>query len=161
LVDVVGEPELTPPEVDDLLHEAMAHLARSLRSRQTAIERLAGSNATVADLATRLLRARSHVAGRYHESIANRDLARIAALSEHHFLRLFKTAFGVTVGQYRQARRLDEARRRIADEGCSVTEAALDVGYTSTSSFCRAFKARFGYAPSRARLASDREGDLA
>lgn len=151
LIDAAADPELTPAEADELLLEAMSHVLRGLRARQAAARRLTGSASTVADLATRLIRARTHLDGRFSEALANREFARVAALSEHHFLRLFKTAFGTTVGRYRQARRLDEARRRIAEENRSVTEAALDVGYTSLSSFCRAFKARFGCAPSAVR----------
>jgi len=46
----------------------------------------------------RLLRARDAIHARYAQSLRLEDLAREAALSPFHFLRLFRSAFGETPG---------------------------------------------------------------
>jgi AraC-like DNA-binding protein len=44
-----------------------------------------------------------------------------------------------------------DARRRPAGLGASVTEAALDAGYASTSAFTVAYRRHFGTTPSEAK----------
>ena len=52
----------------------------------------------------------------------------------------------MTFGRWRQQVRLLHALRRLA-EGASVTTAALDVGYDSTSAFIAMFKRNLGTTP--------------
>ena len=75
-------------------------------------------------------------------------LAEKACLSPRHFTRRFKSAFGVTPGDFVESLRLDEARRRLAAPGVSIESVADSVGFASADSFRRAFERRFGIAPS-------------
>jgi len=55
---------------------------------------------------------------------------------------------GVTLGQWRQQARLLRALEMLF-RGGSVTQAALSVGYESTSAFIGSFRTAFGLTPTR------------
>jgi len=81
---------------------------------------------------------------------ADHSLAALAAdanLSESRYLHLFKQATGVPLRRYRQWIRMGAAVRAMA-RGQSLTEAALDAGFSSSSHFSAAFREMFGMAPS-------------
>ncbi len=63
----------------------------------------------------------------------------------------FRELFGTTVFDYLRQKRLNEARRLIEEENVNVTEAALSVGYSSISSFSKAFSRHFGLSPVKIR----------
>lgn len=74
-------------------------------------------------------------------------LAAMCYLSRYYFMRRFKEATGYTVHSYICQKRLTAAAEKL-DEGHSVTEAALSVGFSEYSSFLRAFKKMYGLTPS-------------
>jgi len=76
------------------------------------------------------------------------ELARQYAASRRTLERLFQRETGLSFGVWRQKVRLLASIRLLA-EGRSVTDAALDCGYTSLSAFIAAFKKTFGYTPGR------------
>lgn len=76
------------------------------------------------------------------------DLARRAGLNEKRLKTGFREAFGKPVYRFLQEARLDEARRLLVEEQCSVTDAALSVGYSSASRFTTLFTRQFGVLPS-------------
>ena len=146
----------TPPEnlavVEELLLEVVGELIRLLRLRQQALVALAPrKQSTVADLLPRLLQARQLVEARFLDDLQVSDVATAVSLSEFHFSRLFKAAFGESLYQFVKRLRLDEARRRLLDEAVGVTELSLAVGYSSLSSFIHVFRRRFGLSPAQYR----------
>ena len=78
-------------------------------------------------------------------------LANRACLSQRHFVRRFKAAFGQSPGAFVQDRRLDEARRRLSAENLSIDAIAASVGFQSADAFRRAFRHRFRITPGRYR----------
>jgi len=74
------------------------------------------------------------------------DLARQCGLSMRTLERLFRAETGLRFGQWRQKARLLESVRVLAERG-SVTDAALESGYSSVSAFIAAFKQTFGRTP--------------
>lgn len=77
-------------------------------------------------------------------------LARIAAISESHYIRLFRDTYGVSPIQMLANERLNLASQLLL-QGRSVHDVALAVGYSSVPTFCRRFKARFGSTPGNYR----------
>jgi AraC-like DNA-binding protein len=77
-----------------------------------------------------------------------RELSRVAGASKRTIERLFKAETALGFGRWRQQFRLGHALRLLA-AGESVTAAALEVGYDSTSAFVAAFRATFGKTPGR------------
>ena len=69
--------------------------------------------------------------------------------------RRFLAETGMPLSDWRQAARLMSAAARLL-QGESVTEAAVDAGYSSTSAFINAFRLRFGVSPGRFRSAAAR-----
>ncbi len=78
-------------------------------------------------------------------------IARRAGLQARGLQRLFKAVFGVTPGDYYQGLRLNAGRRLIQRSDKTVSEIALICGFGSASAFARAFRQRFGMAPSELR----------
>jgi AraC-like DNA-binding protein len=74
-------------------------------------------------------------------------LAREAALSPYHFLRIFESLTGVTPHQYILRQRLRHAAMRLIVEPGKVLDIALDSGFGDVSNFNRAFRAEFGLSP--------------
>ncbi|HZX97280.1 MAG TPA: AraC family transcriptional regulator [Myxococcales bacterium] len=98
----------------------------------------------------RLLRARDAIHARYAEPLDLRALAREAALSPFHFLRLFRAAFGVTPHQYLTRVRLEAARRLLLADA-PVTHVCFEVGFQSLGSFSALFARKTGMAPTAFR----------
>ena len=82
------------------------------------------------------------------EALTMAKLARRAAVSRRTMERLFLAETRMTVGEWRRRVRLLHAVHRLAG-GESVTSAALDAGYSSTSAFISVFRKAFGTTPGR------------
>jgi AraC-like DNA-binding protein len=108
-----------------------------------------GSRIVYAPTLRRLLRARDVMHERFAAPLTNAELARAAGLSPYHFLRLFHDVFGVTPHQYLTRVRIDEAKRRLARDEASITQACLDVGFSSLGSFSTLFRRYTGASPRR------------
>jgi AraC-like DNA-binding protein len=89
-----------------------------------------------------------------HEPIDLESAAQEAGLSPFHFLRLFRDVLGVTPHQYLVRCRLRRAARLLADDARSITDIALDVGFTDLSNFVRTFHRAAGVSPRGFRRAA-------
>jgi len=78
-------------------------------------------------------------------------LARIAYVSEAHFIRTFKDTFGETPHRYLQRRRIERAMNLLRTTDDSISEICLDVGFTSFATFSRTFREIVGESPSAFR----------
>ena len=89
-----------------------------------------------------------------HHVLAQPNFESVDELAERHGMarrtleRRFRDETGMSFGMWRQKARLLDSIRLLA-EGKSVTDAALDSGYSSVSAFIVAFKSTFGYTPGR------------
>ncbi|WCE32340.1 AraC family transcriptional regulator [Vibrio sp. SCSIO 43137] len=80
------------------------------------------------------------------------DLARQAAYSEQHFHRLFKHVVGEPVHQYICRIRMEYAANQLMfDPNATVIDIANKSGFSSVSSFSRAFKRHFTMSPGQWR----------
>jgi AraC family transcriptional regulator len=96
------------------------------------------------------------------EDLGLETLSRIAAFSKHHFHRQFTAIFGISVHRYVHLVRMKRASYRLAFRADhTVTDIAMDVGYEAPEAFARAFKHRFGQAPTAFRKDPDWEPWLA
>ncbi len=75
------------------------------------------------------------------------SLAEIANLSPTRFIHLFTEQTGVPLRRFRQSVRMKTVIAGIA-QGQSITEAALNTGFTDSAHFNRAFRNMFGINPS-------------
>ncbi|RFU20902.1 helix-turn-helix domain-containing protein [Geodermatophilus marinus] len=103
------------------------------------------------DANRRLLRARDAMDRRFAEPLDVPALARIALVSEAHFIRSFRAVFGETPHRYLQRRRVERAMFLLRTTDRSVTDICMDVGFTSLGTFSRVFRDIVGEPPSAYR----------
>jgi len=99
----------------------------------------------------RLLRARDAMDRAYAEPLDVPALARIACVSEAHFIRSFRATFGETPHRYLQRRRVERSMWLLRETDRSVTDICFDVGFTSLGTFSRTFHAIVGESPTAFR----------
>jgi AraC-like DNA-binding protein len=98
----------------------------------------------------RLCRARDLLRESREPSPTIEQLAREVNISPFHFIRQFEAVFGVTPHQFRIASRIAMAKTLLAGD-YSVTDACMEVGFSSLGSFSTLFSERVGETPSTYR----------
>jgi AraC-like DNA-binding protein len=99
-----------------------------------------------------MLRARDAIDREYAKPLDIPTLARIAYVSEAHFIRTFRATFGETPHRYLQRRRVERAMFLLRETDRSVTEICLDVGFTSLGTFSRTCREIVGESPTTYRV---------
>jgi transcriptional regulator GlxA family with amidase domain len=105
----------------------------------------------IEDSNRRLLRARDAMDRGYAQPLDVRSLARLAHVSEAHFIRAFRDTFGETPHRYLQRRRVERAMALLCQTDRSVTEICFDVGFASLGTFSRTFSEIVGEPPTAYR----------
>ncbi len=98
-----------------------------------------------------MLRARDAIDRDYAKPLDIATLARLAHVSEAHFIRTFRATFGETPHRYLQRRRVERAMFLLRETDRSVTEICFDVGFASLGTFSRTFRDIVGESPSAYR----------
>jgi transcriptional regulator GlxA family with amidase domain len=115
-------------------------------------------------LLRRLLRAKDRMDAASHEVWPMRRLARVSGVSEAHFARSFKQAFGVPPHRYLLTRRIERATALLRDTELPVTDIAFQTGWESLGTFGRTFRDVTGESPgvirTRARAAAQALGRM-
>jgi AraC-like DNA-binding protein len=101
--------------------------------------------------ARHLLRAKDLADARYFEPLGVDDLAAAARLSQAHFSREFRAAFGESPHQYLLTRRLERAAALLRTTDNSVAEICFAVGLQSVGSFTTSFGRVHGMSPTAYR----------
>ena len=155
-------PELAPEQV----HERLTQLSASLFSvapdgdKEAALLLFVGdifgapwARIDVRDVprdARRLQAVKDSIAARCAESLSLNDLAREAGMSRYHFVRTFSRVVGMTPHAWQLDRRIERARA-LLEQGMSLADAALQLGFADQSHFQRAFKQRVAATPGEYR----------
>lgn len=84
---------------------------------------------------------------RFHEPLGLDDIAAAGNVSRSQCCMLFRRYVGRTPNEYLTERRLEEAKRLLADTAGSVAEIARVCGFSSSSYFISVFRRRFGETP--------------
>jgi AraC-like DNA-binding protein len=103
--------------------------------------------------ARHLLRAKDLIDARYFDELGVSELAAAARLSEAHFSREFRRAFGESPHQYLLTRRLERAAALLRHTDRSIPEICFAVGLRSVGSFTTSFGKAFGRSPAAYRAA--------
>jgi AraC-like DNA-binding protein len=112
---------------------------------------ITGMSRSVEESNRRLLRARDAMDRNYARPLDIESLARVAHVSEAHFIRSFRATFGETPHRYLQRRRVERSMFLLRETSRSVTEVCFDVGFTSLGTFSRTFHDILGVTPSAYR----------
>jgi len=109
------------------------------------------------DYVERVNRAIDHIVRHLAQPLKLEDVSRAAGFSPFHFHRVFKGLLGETLKQFVKRQRLERALYLMSHAPKrSLTDVALDCGFSSSSDFSRSFKERFGASPSTFDLESFR-----
>lgn len=102
-------------------------------------------------LLRRLLRAKDRMDAASHEAWPVERLAWVSGVSEAHFARSFKRAFGIPPHRYLLTRRIEQANTLLRDTTLSITEIAFATGWESLGTFGRIFRDITGRSPGAMR----------
>jgi AraC family transcriptional regulator len=110
------------------------------------------------DYVERVNRAIDHIVRNLAQPLTLEEVSKAACFSPFHFHRVFKGLIGETLKQFVKRQRLERALYLMSHAPKrSLTDIALDCGFSSSSDFSRSFKQRFGSSPSAFDLESFRD----
>ena len=92
------------------------------------------------ELLRRLLRAKDTMDAASHDDWPVRQLARVSGVSEAHFARSFKDAFGIPPHRYLLTRRIERAVALLRETDLAITDIAFQTGWNSLGTFGRTFR---------------------
>lgn len=75
------------------------------------------------------------------------DVAETAGVSYYQFFRAFKQSMGLSPNQYLLERRVERAKRMLAETRCPIADISLRVGFASQSHFTSTFRRLTGATP--------------
>jgi AraC-like DNA-binding protein len=119
------------------MEETLSHIDAALeRKRRLSVD------------AQRLVRlAMAYLHEHYAESISRWDLAQYVCISEDYLTYCFRQELGTTPMQYLQRYRVNQAKLLLKNSQKSITEIALEVGFTDSGYFSRVFHRQTGMSP--------------
>lgn len=89
----------------------------------------------------------SYIEDNLDKEIEYEALSKIMGYSTYHIQRLFLMVANVSISEYIRCRRLSKAAHELLNEDSKITDIAFKYGYSSSTSFNRAFKAFHGITP--------------
>lgn len=98
---------------------------------------------------TLVRRVRDYIRANLASDLGLVKIANQLDLSPHHFSMLFKRAVGVPPHHYVLRERIQEAQRLLAVGQMSISELALNLGFSDQSHFSRVFRKMTGTTPKR------------
>ncbi|MEO6612398.1 MAG: helix-turn-helix domain-containing protein [Chitinophagaceae bacterium] len=142
-----------PEEIKELNEEWFFGLTEHVILHETSIKQSL-NNLRKVKLSTReetlkrLLKGREYANDTSLTNPSIKEIARHCMMSEFHFFRSFRNAFGQTPYNYLLERRLNHAKTLLAGKNKPLTEIASLCGFADLFTFSKAFKRKFGTAPS-------------
>ena len=103
------------------------------------------------EYAQRIDRVIDYLRGNLHRQVKLEELAKVACFSEFHFHRIFGAVSGETLNNFTNRLRLEKAARLLRYSDKSLTDIALDCGFSSSATFSRAFRSGYETSPSQFR----------
>src|SRR4051794_2216436 len=103
------------------------------------------SESTRREYAARMNRVVDHIQSHLADPLDLQQLAAVACFSPFHFHRLFRAWIGETLQAFVHRLRLERAAQSLVfDQVSSISDIALECGFSSSSAFARAFKTAYG-----------------
>lgn len=96
-------------------------------------------------------RAISYLNEEYNSEFSLEDVARIANLSQYHFIRTFKSVTGKTPYDYLLDIKIDKSKILLKIKKYSITDVCFMCGFNSLGHFSTVFKRKVGILPSQFR----------
>jgi AraC family transcriptional regulator len=103
------------------------------------------------EYALRINRVIDYLRGNLDRQVKLEELAKVACFSEFHFHRIFGAVSGETLNNFTNRLRLEKAARLLRYSQQSLTDIALNCGFSSSATFSRAFRSGYDTSPSQFR----------
>ena len=107
------------------------------------------------EYAQRIDRVIDYLRGNLDRPVKLAELANVACFSEFHFHRIFRAVSGETLNNFTNRLRLEKAARLLRYSEQSLTDIALDCGFSSPATFSRAFRSGSDTSPSQFRKSGE------
>jgi AraC-like DNA-binding protein len=107
------------------------------------------------EYAQRIDRVTDYLRANLHRPVKLAELANVACFSEFHFHRIFTAVSGETLNNFTNRLRLEKAARLLRYSEQSLTDIALDCGFSSSATFSRAFRSGYDTSPSQLRRSGE------
>jgi AraC-like DNA-binding protein len=103
------------------------------------------------EYADKFLFVTQYISEHFAENLTLEQVASLSGFSKYHFTRLFRQYAGVSFYKYLNQKRIAHAKRLLLNPRLSVTEVALQSGFTSISAFIRMFRLANNCTPTEFR----------
>lgn len=100
----------------------------------------------------RIIRITRYTAAHYTEPLSLQVIAQREYITPSYFSKMFRKCVGCTFMQYLGALRLSHAMHDLTHTAKSITDIALDNGFSNTNRFIRIFHQQYGETPGRWRI---------
>ena len=91
----------------------------------------------------------------FAEDLLLDEIASMSGFSKYHFERLFKEFTNMSFYKYVNRKRISHAEQLLGDNSLSITDVAIQSGFSNQSSFIRMFKIMNGCTPTDFRRMKD------
>ena len=130
-------------------HIADALVNTHLSNLKTISEIRNEKKSTREEIYRRVNRGKVAIESSLFKNISIDEIAKESTLSKYHFIRSFSEINGVSPYKYLLQRRVEEAKKMIEKGDQSISDIALEVGFSDVSAFSKRFKAEVGVSPSK------------
>lgn len=107
------------------------------------------------EYAQRIDRVIDYLRGNLDRPVKLAELADVACFSEFHFHRIFSAVSGETLNSFTNRLRLEKAARLLRYSEQSLTDIALECGFSSSATFSRAFRSGYDTSPRQFRKSGE------
>jgi AraC-like DNA-binding protein len=95
----------------------------------------------------RIVRARAFIDANCQSNIRLAQIMSEAHFSKYHFIRLFKSIYGLTPHQYVTQKRVQKAKFELKETNNSIQDVCFNVGFQSPTSYIHLFKRNTNKTP--------------
>jgi len=103
-------------------------------------------NVTNEEVFRSVFQAKSLIDESITENLSLEKIAYQIGISKYHFIRVFKSVFGISPYQYQKRKRLELAKLDLLS-GEEILSTAIRYGFADTPTFSKAFKMQYGQTP--------------
>ncbi len=128
---------------------------------QNALQGMYGAKAYLRSLVTQALRyesyinktesvteqIRQYIDQHYREDIRRDDLGEMVYLNTDYMSRIFKKETGISISSYIIGKRVEEAKKLLAQSSLPINSVSISVGYSNFSYFTKMFRENTEYSP--------------
>lgn len=139
-------------EQEEVLYQMFYHLAeREKEVNHLKLKIPAVKKSSKEEILKRLFHVTDYVHSYYNAPLSLEELSKVSNLSKFHFLRLFKSTYGITPYQFINKVRMRKATLLLRETKMEIREIAESVGFENSSSFSRLFYKESGFYPTQHR----------